>query len=117
MHASQWARIVLVELELDLSPAAAHLVDALAHYANEQALVWPTVDTLMTRMRRKRRYVEQARAELVRAGLLHPVSGQTGGRRADGKGVRACYQLALPTVHNPAPLCVVDEVDLVRNPA
>ncbi len=101
LHASKWARIVLVELELELSPGARHLVDALAHYANEQGTVWPTVDTLMTRMGRSRRFVEQARAELVKLRLLLPVSGQTGGRRADGAGVRARYRLALPESTTP----------------
>jgi len=118
LHASAWARVVTTELELDMTPGAAHLVEVLAHYCGEQGDVWPSVTTLMTRMRRKRRFVQDARAELVRIGLLEAVSGQRGGRRkGDGKGITARYRLALPVIQNPAPPCAVRTPEVIQNPA
>ena len=118
MNASQWARIVTTELELDMTAGAAHLVEVLAHYCGEQGDAWPSVETLMTRMRRKRRFVEEARAELVRIGLLEAVSGQRGGRRkADGRGITARYRLTLPVIQNPAPSCGVLTPKVIQNPA
>jgi hypothetical protein len=122
MHASQWARVVLDELEIDLSRNAAHLVETLAHIANETGEAWPSLDRLMRRMRLGRTAVKDARSELVAVGLLKPTGANRGGRRrSDGTGITARYALALPAyphgfaVHNRPPRRPVDDVDAVHN--
>ncbi len=122
MHASAWARIVLDELELDLSTPARHLVETLAHIANETGEAWPSLERLTRRMGRSRTIVAAARAELVAAGLLHASGANRGGRRrSDGSGITARYRLALPVtpagfaVHNRPAGRTVDDVDAVHN--
>ena len=121
MHASRWVRIVLDELELDLPPRARHLLETLGHMADADGDTWPSVQRLMYRTRMGRRTVERARADLVRLGLLRPVSGQSGGRvKGSGKGITARYRLALPTaevIPNPVTRDGVHGPKLSRTPS
>jgi len=97
MHASQWARVVLDELDLDLSRDARHLVETLAHMGNEIGTAWPSLARLQRRMGLGRTAVTDARRELVAIGLLHAAAPNKGGRRrSDGRGIAATYRLALP---------------------